>query len=68
MTSSFLLPACATCISQEGQVTTVAANGAVYVMFGALALVFVCFGAVFMTIVRRSRRYARETALPGENQ
>lgn len=51
-------PACVTCISQDGQVTTLAANGAVYVMFGALALVFTCIIAVVMAFARRARRYA----------
>ena len=56
----FLTPACATCIGQDGQVTTLAANGAVYVMFAALALVFTCVIAVVMTFARRAKRHAAE--------
>lgn len=58
MNPFFLTPACVTCMSQDGQVTTLAANGAVYVMFTALALVFCCFAAVAVAFVRRARRYA----------
>jgi uncharacterized membrane protein len=54
----FMAPACVTCIGQDGQVTTLAANGAVYVMFAALALVFTCIIAVVMAFARRARRYA----------
>lgn len=54
--------ACATCIGQDHQVTTIAANGAVYVMFGALALVFGCIAAVFVAFARRARRYAEAQA------
>jgi hypothetical protein len=50
--------ACATCISQSGQVTTLAANGAVFVMFGALALVFAAVISVFISFARRARRFA----------
>lgn len=50
--------ACATCISQSGQVTTLAANGAVFVMFGALALVFAAIISVFVSFARRARRFA----------
>ena len=53
-----LAPACVTCIGQDGQITTIAANGAVYVMFAALALVFSCIVAVVMVFVRRAKRYA----------
>ena len=58
MNVHFLGPACATCIGQDGQITTMAANGAVYVMFAVLAFVFTCIAAVVMTFVRRARRYA----------
>ena len=58
MNSMFFSPACVTCIGQDGQVTTLAANGAVYVMFTALALVFACVVAVVMTFVRRAKRHA----------
>lgn len=50
--------ACATCIGQSGQVTTLASNGAVFVMFGALALVFTAFISVFVSFARRARRFA----------
>ena len=58
MSLSLLPLACVTCIGQDGQVTTLAANGAVYVMFGALALVFTCVIAVVTVFVRRARAYA----------
>ena len=58
----FLPLACATCVAQDGQTTTLAANGAVYVMFAALAFVFSCFGAVAYSFVRRARRYAASQA------
>ena len=45
MNSLVFVPACVTCIGQDGQITTLAANGAVYVMFAALALVFSCYAA-----------------------
>jgi hypothetical protein len=58
MNTALLTFACATCIGQDHQITTLAANGAVYVMFGALALVFSCIIAVVLSFVRRARRYA----------
>ena len=58
MNSLFFSPACVTCIGQDGQITTLAANGAVYVMFAVLALVFTCIVAVVMTFIRRAKRYA----------
>ena len=63
---NILLPitACAPCIGQDGQITTLAANGAVYVMFAALALVFSCFAAVVVAFVRRARRYAEHDIDP----
>ena len=54
----FLSPACVTCMSQDGQVTTLAANGAVYVMFVALALVFCGITAVVVAFSRRAKKYA----------
>ena len=57
MTTIFSL-ACATCISQEHQVTTVAANGAVYVMLGCLALVGGGVLTVIIAFARRARRFA----------
>lgn len=56
--------ACATCISQEGQEGVIAANGAVFVMLGALALVFFTFLGITIGFIRRSRRLAQE--LPAE--
>ena len=51
-----------TCIGQDGQITTLAANGAVYVMFAALALVFTCIVAVVIAFARRAKRYAASQA------
>lgn len=62
MTLPLSLTACATCIGQDHQITTIAANGAVYVMFSALALVFACIAAVVFTFVRRAKRYAAAQA------
>lgn len=58
MNSLLLPPACVTCMSQDGQITTLAANGAVYVMFVALALVFCGILAVVLTFARRAKKYA----------
>jgi len=58
MYSLFFTPACVTCIGQDGQITTLAANGAIYVMFAALALVFTCIASVGILFVRRAKRYA----------
>ena len=63
MNTTLLTFACATCIGQDHQITTLAANGAVYVMFGALALVFSCIIAVVLSFVRRARRYADSQAV-----
>ncbi len=60
MTSPLL--ACVTCMGQEGQLTTHATNGAVFVMFGALGLVFCGLIAVCITFARRMRRYERQLA------
>ncbi len=62
MNPLFFAPACVTCMSQDGQVTTLAANGAVYVMFAALALVFACIIAVVISFARRAKRYAASQA------
>ncbi len=64
MSLLFPTPACVTCIGQDGQITTIAANGAVYVMFAALALVFTCIVAVFMAFARRAKRYAAANNSP----
>ena len=58
MSFSLFTLACATCINQDGQVTTIAANGAVFVMLAALALVFVSFATVVFSFIRRARRHA----------
>lgn len=50
--------ACATCINQDGGTDVVAANGAVFVMIGALALVFLGIMAVLYSFIRRARRFA----------
>ena len=50
--------ACATCINQDGSTDVVAANGAVFVMIGALALVFLGIMAVLYSFIRRARRFA----------
>ncbi len=57
--------ACATCIGQDGQVTTLAANGAVYVMFVSLAAVFICIAAVALSFARRAKRYAAAQVAAG---
>ena len=62
MSTSFIGHACVTCIGQDGQITTLAANGAVYVMFAALALVFTCIVAVVIAFARRAKRYAASQA------
>lgn len=61
MNLSLFTVACATCIGQDGQITTLAANGAVFVMFGALALVFTAIISVFIAFGRRARRFAANT-------
>lgn len=62
MNPYLLAPACVTCMSQDGQVTTLAANGAVYVMFAALALVFGGIVAVVIAFARRAKKYAASQA------
>lgn len=56
--------ACATCIGQDGQVTVMAANGAVFVMLGALILVFGAILAVVISFIRRARRFAASNPQP----
>lgn len=56
--------ACATCIGQDGQVTVMAANGAVFVMLGALILVFSTILAVVISFIRRARRFAASNPQP----
>jgi hypothetical protein len=48
--------ACVTCINQPGQQDVVAANSAVFVMIGALGIVFLGIMGVLFTIMRRARR------------
>ena len=62
MNSPLISLACATCIGQGHQITTLAANGAVYVMFGVLAFVFACIAAVVLSFARRAKRYAQAQA------
>ena len=50
--------ACATCIGQDGQTDVMAANGAVFVMIGALAVVFLAILGVLIGFMRRARRAA----------
>jgi len=54
--------ACATCIGQDGQTDVMAANGAVFVMIGALSIVFLTILGVLIGFVRRARRMA---SIPG---
>lgn len=58
MNVSAITVACATCIGQDGQVDVAAANGAVFVMMGALAIVFLSILGVLIGFIRRSRRLA----------
>lgn len=51
--------ACATCLGQGGQPDVVAANGAVFVMIGALGIVFSTILGVLIGFIRRSRRLAQ---------
>ena len=62
MTLPLTFTACATCIGQDHQITTIAANGAVYVMFACLAFVFICIAAVVVSFARRAKRYAAAQA------
>ena len=62
MTAPVLI-ACATCISQDGQTNIDAANGAVFVMIGALSIVFLTVLGVMISFVRRARRHA-ESQVP----
>lgn len=62
MTTMIFPQACATCIGQSGQVTVLAANGAVFVMLGALMLVFGVIFAIVVTFIRRARRLEAEVS------
>lgn len=59
--NSLLHTACATCINQDGNKDVVAANGAVFVMIGALSIVFFGIMAVLYAFIRRQRRVADST-------
>lgn len=48
------LPACTVCMGANGGPLGEAANGAIFVMLGALVLVFSFVGAVGYSIVRRA--------------
>ena len=50
--------ACATCVNQPGQNDVVAANGAVFVMIGALSIVFLGIMAILFGFIRRAKRLA----------
>ena len=50
--------ACATCINQDGGSDVVAANGAVFVMIGALGIVFLGIIGILLGFMRRARRFA----------
>jgi len=50
--------ACVTCMNQEENAGVVAANGAVFVMIGALSIVFLGIMAVLYSFIRRQRRFA----------
>ena len=54
----FTTTACATCINQDGGTDVAAANGAVFVMIGALGIVFLSIMAVLYSFIRRARRFA----------
>ena len=60
MNSMIFPTACATCMGQSGQVTVLAANGAVFVMLGALMLVFGVIFAIVVSFIRRARRIEAE--------
>ena len=54
--------ACATCINQDGGSDVVAANGAVFVMIGALGIVFLFIIGILIAFMRRARRMASAQA------
>lgn len=58
----FSIIACATCIGQDGQTDVMAANGAVFVMMGALGIVFFTILGVLIGFIRRARRMASSHA------
>lgn len=54
--------ACATCISTEDSANVSAANGAVFVMIGALGIIFLMAIGVLLSFVRRAKKYAAQQA------
>ena len=54
--------ACATCINQFGGSDVAAANGAVFVMIGALGIVFLFIIGILIAFMRRARRVASAQA------
>jgi hypothetical protein len=58
--NAFITLACVTCINQDGNNDVVAANGAVFVMIGALTVIFLGIMAVLYGFIRRAKRCAAE--------
>jgi hypothetical protein len=56
------LPACATCINTADSTGVVAANGAVFVMLGAMAIAFLAVGGILFSLMRRATRHAAAAA------
>lgn len=56
--NTLAITACATCINQDGGPDVAAANGAVFVMIGALGIVFLGIIGILLTFMRRARRMA----------
>ena len=56
--NALLHTACATCINQDGGPDVAAANGAVFVMIGALGIVFLGIIGILLGFMRRARRFA----------
>ena len=56
--NAFTILACATCINQDGGPDVAAANGAVFVMIGALGIVFLGIIGILLAFMRRARRFA----------
>jgi heme/copper-type cytochrome/quinol oxidase subunit 2 len=52
--------ACATCINTEDSTGVVAANGAVFVMMGALGIIFLMVSGVLISFIRRAKKFAAE--------
>ena len=62
MTPVLDLLACATCKTDPNTALGQAANGAIYVMFGAMTIVFGGFSAVIVSFVRKQRAIGRKLA------